>query len=69
MKHRRKKPRTTSRSIGTFPNGNPSWWNILFHSRPRRRSDRRTCHRVKQGTDPDILVWELGNHKPTIHYW
>lgn len=70
MKHRRKKPRFRSRlSKGTFPNGNPSWWNIVYHSRPRKRRDAGKCRQVKKGYDPDLIIWDLGNHKPTVHYW
>lgn len=69
MKHRRTKPRTSGRSRGHFPNGNPSWWNLSHHTRPRRRSDRRNCHRVKQGCDVEAMLWDLGNSKPNIYYW
>lgn len=69
MNHKRKKSRTRSRSTGAFPNGTPSHWNILFHSRPRRRRSARTITRLLHGADPDTLIWDLGNHKPHKYYW
>jgi hypothetical protein len=69
MNHKRKKPRTKSRSTGAFPNGTPSHWNILFHSRPRRRRTAMTAVRLLHGADPDVLIWDLGNHKPHKYYW
>jgi hypothetical protein len=69
MHHKRDKPRTKSRSIGAFPDGTPAAWNILFHSRPRRRRDRARLSELRRGGDPDSLVWELGNRRPHIYYW
>lgn len=69
MNYKRTKPRTRVHHKAPFPNGIPSYWNILFHSRPRRRRDKDTCHRVLQGADADDLVWDLGNHKPHEYFW
>lgn len=69
MNHKRKRPRTKSRSVGAFPSGTPAHWNILFHSRPRRRRDARTIRKLLSGADPDALLWETGNRKPHIYYW
>lgn len=70
MNHKRKRPRSKS-------SGNPVGWlntpahhNISFHSRPRRHRDKARCLQVLYGkTDPDGMIWELGNHKPHIYYW
>ncbi len=69
MNYKRKKPRIKSRSTGAFPNGTPSHWNILFHSRPRRRRTAMTAVKLLHGADPDVLIWDLGNHKPHKYYW
>jgi hypothetical protein len=69
MNYKRKKPRTKSTSQGQFPGGTPAHWNILFHTRPRRRRDRRNCQRVLKGQDEDNLIWDLGNSKPHKYYW
>lgn len=69
MHHKRKKPRTKSRSVGAFPCGTPSHWNILFHNRPRRRREHARLIEVLRGHDPDALIWDLGNCKPHKYYW
>lgn len=69
MHYKRKKPRTKSRSTGAFPNGTPAHWNILHHSRPRRRRTAQLATKLLKGTEPDDLVWDLGNRKPHIYYW
>ena len=69
MNHKRKKPRIKSRSIGAFPNGTPGHWNIVYHSRPRRRRTARQLRGLLKGSDADRLVWDLGNHKPHTYYW
>lgn len=69
MNFKRKKPRTKSRSVGAFPSGTPSHWNILFHSRPRRRRTANAVIRLLRGADPDAMVWDLGNHRPHKYYW
>ena len=69
MNHKRRKPRTKSRSKGQFPCGTPAHWNILFHSRPRRRRNKRNCSRILKGYDENKLIWDLGNAKPHHYYW
>jgi len=69
MNHKRKKPRTRSYGTAQFPSGTPAYWNILFHTRPRRRRDKSNCHHVLRGAEADNLVWDLGNHKPHKYYW
>lgn len=69
MHYKRKKARTKSHSVGAFPNGTPSHWNILFHNRPRRRRDAKGLKCVCRGDDPDALIWDLGNSRPQKYYW
>ena len=75
MNHKRKKPRTISRGSKHYPMGSrkgeaPSYWNIIFHSRPKRRKNKANCHKVTVGSaDPDELIWELGNRKPHNYYF
>jgi len=69
MHYKRKKPRTKSRSVPTFPNGASAHWNIMFHSRPRRRRERLGVKRLCCGEDPDALVWDLGSRRPHVYYW
>ncbi len=47
----------------------PSWWNILFMTRPARRNNKKACHDIKAGKDPDGMTFELGNRKPHEYYW
>lgn len=69
MHYRRKKARTQSHSVGAFPNGTPSHWNILFHTRPRRRREAKGLWRIRRGHDPDAIIWDLGNCRPKKYYW
>lgn len=69
MHHKRKKPRIKSRSVGAFPSGTPAHWNILFHSRPRRRRERTRLAKVLRGHDPEPMIWDLGNSRPHKYYW
>ena len=69
MHHKRKKPRTKSRNTLNFIKEAPAYWNILNHSRPRRRRDAERLAKLMRGADPDDLVWDLGNHKPHVYYW
>ncbi|MBJ6383719.1 MULTISPECIES: hypothetical protein [Enterobacter] len=45
---------------------NSSAWNSLYHTRPRRASDRQNLKRVMQGADPDGLFWHRDN-RPYIY--
>lgn len=47
---------------------NPSAWNNLYHTRPRRASDRQNLRRVMQGADPDGLIWHRDN-RPYIYFY
>lgn len=52
-----------------FPNGTPKWWRQMFMTRRRRRANASCCTRIRNGADPDALVFPLGNHKPHVYYW
>jgi hypothetical protein len=76
MNHKRKKARVNSRhGGGCFAKGSrkgeasPSYWDTLYHSRPRRRRDKANCTRIMHGTHPDSIAWDLGNRKPHEYYW
>ncbi len=74
MNYKRRKPRIKGTSNGKCCGGSrtgssPSYWNIIFHSRPKRRRDKHNCVKVMHGYDPDGLVWDLGNRKPHNYYW
>ncbi len=40
----------------------------LYHTRPRRRSERKQERELLKGSDPDGLVWPL-SRKPHEYYW
>ena len=45
------------------------WWDIVFHTRPKRRESRALEKKIMKGYDADGLVWPVGNHKPHTYYW
>ncbi len=47
----------------------PMWWIREFMNQPRRAENRRLCHQVTSGKDPDNITWPLGNCKPHLYYW
>lgn len=48
----------------------PRWWDVMFHTRPRRRRDAELTHRIMHGTlDPDNAAWDPGNTRPHNYYW
>lgn len=47
----------------------PKWWDLAFNTRPKRRENRVLEKKIIKGSDPDELVWPLGNHKPHTYYW
>ena len=74
MNYKRTKPRTKSRSgrwvCGSRAGEAPAHWNILYHSRPRRRDDKYICRKIlKDELHPDDAIWSLGNRKPHQYYW
>lgn len=52
-----------------FPMSTPGHWVRDHMNRPRRRQNRRLCHLVTRGHDPEGLAWPLGNRKPHVYYW
>jgi len=48
--------------------GTPSSHNILFHTRPQRREERRLEIEILKGADPDNIPWPL-DKKPHSYYW
>lgn len=47
----------------------PRYWDILHHTRPRRRAERAMEHKVIEGiADLDDLTWPL-DKKPHQYYW
>ena len=50
-------------------NSYPRSWDILFHTRPKRRESRALEKKVMKGCDADEIVWPVGNHKPHTYYW
>ncbi len=70
--YKRKRPRTkagTRGSRGYWLRHWPRWWDIQFHTRPKRRAEARAIHQIKAGDDPEGVAWPLGNHKPHTYYW
>ena len=51
------------------PNGTPAAWNIIHHTRPRRRRDKHRLRLVLGGANPDSIAWETGNRRPHVYYW
>lgn len=47
----------------------PKSWDILYHTRPKRRESLALQKKILQGADPDEIVWPAGNRKPHVYYW
>ena len=69
MHYKRRKPRCKSTRHGIFPHGSPSHWDILFHTRPRRRRDKSGERNILKGKDSKTCLWDTANHKPHKYYW
>lgn len=74
MNYKRRKPRINGVSRGKSCGGSrtgsaPSDWNIIFHTRPKRRRNKSNCHKILAGCEPDSVMWDLGNRKPHVYYW
>jgi len=61
-------PHTTWRTAPERLSTTPSGWNILHHSRPRRRLNAKLTHAIKAGLDPDDIAWPA-EKRPHIYYW
>lgn len=46
----------------------PAWWDLVFHTRPRRRRTREAVVLIMQGRDPDGITWPVAK-KPHVYYW
>jgi hypothetical protein len=47
----------------------PKWWDVVEHTRPRRREESARLNKVLRGVvDPDDLPWPL-EKKPHQYYW
>jgi hypothetical protein len=48
---------------------NPRWWDIVFHTRPRRAKDKAVTRAVAAGAiDVDAANWSVGR-RPQEDYW
>lgn len=64
---RRSRPRHLTRSRAHCHY--PKWWDVVFHTRPRRRRESLMLRKVVIGAiDADNAVWPL-EHKPHKYYW
>lgn len=79
---KRKRPRTQARQHSTndlrrehgddwrWLRGYPRWWDIGFHTRPKRRQNKAMTRKVLMGaTDADEATWNGWNTKPHVYYW
>ncbi len=70
--YKRKRPRTAGgqqHSGGYWLRHWPRWWDIIFHTRPRRRRDDALTRAVARGAlDADNVAWSV-EHKPHRYYW
>lgn len=73
MHHKSKRPRTSRThhpvSRGYSLRNYPRWWDIVFHTRPKRRRDAKRLRQVIHGADPDGIAWELASRRPHQFYW
>jgi hypothetical protein len=46
----------------------PKYWDVLMHTKPSRRKQRKLEVAVMKGEDPDNMTWPEGR-KPHIYYW
>jgi len=49
--------------------GAPNWFVREYMNVPKRRANKRLCHKSMCGADPDELLFPLGNRKPHVYYW
>lgn len=76
MAHYKRKHPRTSPTHGTrgynstyWLNAWPRWWDVFFHTRPRRRRDKSMMQAVKSGRiEADAAIWSVGK-KPHVYYW
>lgn len=46
----------------------PKFWDLQYHTRPKRSRERMLERAVLKGEDPANMVWPDGR-KPYIYYW
>lgn len=52
-----------------WASGEPRWWTILHHTRPRRAQERALARvALMDRADLDEMIWPL-SRKPHIYYW
>lgn len=72
MWHPRGRHGNTGRKISGPYSQMSSWpkrWDILHHTRPKRRAGKALETKIMKGYDADEITWPLGNHKPHTYYW
>lgn len=48
----------------------PRWWDIVFHTRPKRRAEARELHRLVAGhIDLDAGLFPLAGRRPHHYFW
>ncbi len=73
--YKRKRPGTSpthgARNSGIYWLSNwPRWWDIIFHTRPRRRREKHMLKAVMSNRfDFDEACFDIANHKPHRYYW
>ncbi len=57
------------KSYLSMMNGNPAWWDRVFHVRPHRVRTKRMERAVLLGkVDPDDLAWPIP-YRPWQYWW
>ena len=46
----------------------PASWDIIYHTRPRRRKTKAMEKKILQGFDFESTIWPV-NKKPHKYYW
>lgn len=68
--YKRKRPRTSGSRGPVRWRSTPSWWNILHHSRPRRRLTKALLRRVKADLErAGDVPWPQRGARPHRYYW
>ena len=72
MNYKRKRPRTAytkGRSRGYWLHHWPKWWDVIYHTRPRRHATRECESAILRGiADADEVAWPL-QKRPKWYYW
>jgi len=46
----------------------PTWFDRVYHNRPRRRANAALCRAIVAGADPYALAEPVVNHKPQVDW-